>query len=86
MLLWRIKTYRVGEPRQWTVSPIVPRFKTGGFHQQNPLAFLEALRRGEPPPVTLEDGRRAVEMILAAYRATETGRREAVLPPVPTRR
>lgn len=81
-----LKTYRVGEPRQWTVSPIVPRFKTGGFHQQNPLAFLEALRGGGPPPVTLEDGRRAVEMILAAYRAAETGRREAVPPAVPIRR
>jgi predicted dehydrogenase len=80
-----LKTYRVGDPRQWTVSPIVPRFKTGGFHQQNPLAFLEALRAGGPPPVTLEDGRRAVEMILAAYRAAETGRRETVPPAGPLR-
>jgi predicted dehydrogenase len=75
-----LKTYRVGEPRRWSVSPIVPRFKTGRLHHQNPLNFLEALRRGTPPPVTLEDGRRAVEMILAAYRAAETGRREAVPP------
>jgi predicted dehydrogenase len=69
-----LKTYRVGEPRRWTVSPIVPVFKTGKLHHQNPLRFLEALQRGTPPPVTLEDGRRAVEMILAAYRAAETGR------------
>ena len=38
-----LRTYQVGQPRRWTVSPIVPRFKTGGFHQQNPLEFLEAL-------------------------------------------
>jgi predicted dehydrogenase len=76
-----LKIYRVGEPRLWTVSPIVPRFKAGAFHHQNPLAFLEALRAGTPPPVTLEDGRRAFEMILAAYRAAETGRRAPVPPP-----
>jgi predicted dehydrogenase len=75
-----LKTYRAGEPRRWSVSPIVPRFKSGRLHHQNPLNFLEALRRSTPPPVTLEDGRRAVEMILAAYRAAETGRREAVPP------
>jgi myo-inositol 2-dehydrogenase/D-chiro-inositol 1-dehydrogenase len=73
-----LRTYQVGQPRCWTVSPLVPRFKTGGFHQQNPLEFLRALHAGEPPPVTLEDGRRAVEMIQAAYRAAESGRREAV--------
>lgn len=73
-----LKTYRVGEERRWTVSPLVPRFKTGGFHQQNPLAFLDALHRGTPPPVTLEDGRRALALILAAYRAAGTGRREPI--------
>lgn len=73
-----LKTYRFGQPRRWTVSSIVPRFKTGGFHHQNPLHFLEALHRGTPPPVTLEDGRRAVEMILAAYRAAETGQRQPI--------
>jgi predicted dehydrogenase len=76
------KVYRVGQPeRRWTVSPVVPRFKTGGFHQQNPLRFLEALHQGTPPPVTLEDGRRALAMVLAAYRAAETGQRQTIPPP-----
>jgi predicted dehydrogenase len=76
-----LKLYRLGQPeRRWTVSPLVPRFKTGGFHHQNPLQFLEALHQGTPPPVTLEDGRRAVEMILAAYRAAETGQRQPIPP------
>jgi len=73
-----LKTYRAGGERRWSVSPVVPRFKTGGFHHQNPLQFLDALRRGAPPPITLHDGRRALEMILAAYRAAETGRREPI--------
>jgi myo-inositol 2-dehydrogenase/D-chiro-inositol 1-dehydrogenase len=77
-----LKVYRRGQAEQrWTVSPLVPRFKTGGFHQQNALHFLEALARGTPPPVTLEDGRRAVEMILAAYAAARTGQRTPVPPP-----
>jgi predicted dehydrogenase len=73
-----LRTFRAGAERRWRPSPIVPRFKAGGFHHQNPLHFLDALRRGTPPPITLADGRRAVLMILAAYRAAETGRREPV--------
>jgi myo-inositol 2-dehydrogenase/D-chiro-inositol 1-dehydrogenase len=68
-------------PRRWQVSPIVPRFKSGGFHQQNALAFLDALAEGKPPPNTLEDGRRSLEMILAAYRSAASGRVEPVPPP-----
>lgn len=66
------RTYSGGE-RRWTVSDMAPRFKTGGFHQQNALAFLDALAHGTPPPVTLADGRRALAMILAAYDAAATG-------------
>jgi predicted dehydrogenase len=77
-----LKVCRLGEgPRRWAVSPIVPRFKTGGFHQQNALQFLEALSEGKPPPNTLEDGRRSLEMILAAYRSARSGRVEPVPPP-----
>ena len=79
-----LKVYRTGQPeRRWTVSPIVPRFKTGGFHQQNALHFLDALAQGTPPPVTLQDGRRAVEMILAAYAAARTGQAQAIAAPSP---
>jgi predicted dehydrogenase len=59
--------------KNWEVSPIVPRFKTGGFHQQNAIAFVEALERGAVPPMGLEDGRRSLAMILAAYAAARTG-------------
>ena len=68
-----LKTY-TGGARVWQVSDTVPRFKSGGFHQQNALAFLDALAGGEPPPITFEDGARALAMILAAYEAAEQGR------------
>jgi predicted dehydrogenase len=70
-----------GGERRWQVSPTVPRFKTGGFHQQNALQFLEALSNGTAPPNTLEDGRRSLEMILAAYRSARSGRVEQVASP-----
>ena len=68
-----LRSYSGGE-RRWRNSDTVPRFKTGGFHQQNAVAFLDALVRKTQPPVTLDDGRRAVAMILAAYEAASTGR------------
>lgn len=68
-----LRTYSGGD-RQWQVSDIVPRFKLGGFHQQNAHAFLDALAHQTPPPITLADGRRALAMILAAYEAAASGR------------
>ena len=72
-----LRTYAGGE-RHWRNSDIVPRFKTGAFHQQNALAFLDALSRNVPPPVTLDDGRRALAMIVAAYEAAATGREQKI--------
>ena len=62
--------------RRWETVPLTPRFKLGEFHQQNALAFLECLERGTPPPVTLDDGLRALRMIDGAYRAAATGQRQ----------
>jgi len=36
-------------------------------------AFAAAVRSGQTPPVTGEDGRKALEVVLAVYRAAETG-------------
>ena len=61
--------------RRWSVSEITPGFKTTPrFHQQNPLRFLEALVTGEPPPNTIEDGRRSLQMILSAYESARSGK------------
>lgn len=60
--------------RSWQVVPVTPGFQdTPAFHQQSPLRFVDALVRGAPPPVTIEDGRRSLQMILSAYEAARTG-------------
>jgi myo-inositol 2-dehydrogenase / D-chiro-inositol 1-dehydrogenase len=64
--------------RHWTMVDEVPFFKRGSFHQQNPLSFLRCLVEGTEPPVTLADGRAALQMILAAYRSAETGQEVVV--------
>jgi predicted dehydrogenase len=68
--------------RRWTVSPIVPQFKldTPTFHQNVAQTFIDCIVHDKPAPCTLKDGRRAVEMVLAAYESNATGRREP-LPP-----
>ena len=66
--------------RRWTVSDIVPRFKTTPqFHQQNPLQFLDALTQGAAPPNTIEDGRRSLQMILSAYESAKSGKTVRIL-------
>jgi predicted dehydrogenase len=61
--------------REWTPSPLVPQFKLGWFHHQNAIAFAAALRRGEAPPISLDDGIRALTMIARAYESVRSGRR-----------
>jgi myo-inositol 2-dehydrogenase/D-chiro-inositol 1-dehydrogenase len=68
----------LGGDKRWTESSVVPRFKTGNFHQQNALAFVRALADGTPPPISLDDGVRAVEMILAAYDSVRLGRAQRI--------
>lgn len=46
------------------------------------LAFAEALDQGAPPPVTLDDARRSIELLTALYRSART--RETVQLPIPT--
>lgn len=37
-------------------------------------ALGKAMAEGEPPPVTGQDGRKAIEVVLAAYQSADTGR------------
>jgi predicted dehydrogenase len=74
-----VRRYRVDQPeRRWEIVPLTPRFKIGEFHHQNAIAFVDCLDRGTAAPITVEDGLRAVQMIMAAYRAASTGQREIV--------
>ena len=76
-----LKVYEASSSdKRWSVSDVVPRFKTGGFHQQNAIHFLAALHEGKPPPIGISDGRRALELILAAYRSIETGHEQRIAP------
>jgi predicted dehydrogenase len=72
-----VRRYRTSDPeRRWETVALTPRFKIGEFHQQNALAFVGALETNEAPPITVDDGLRAVRMIMAAYRAAATGQRQ----------
>jgi predicted dehydrogenase len=76
-----VRVYRTdAAERRWQVEPLVPRFKQGEFHQQNALAFVDCLERGTPPPITVEDGVRAMKMIDAAYTAARSGRTQSIEP------
>ncbi|MEP6701588.1 MAG: Gfo/Idh/MocA family oxidoreductase [Betaproteobacteria bacterium] len=76
-----VRIYRTNQPeRRWQTVPLTPRFKQGEFHQQNALAFVDCLENGSPPPVTLDDGLRAVKMIAATYEAARTGQRQMITP------
>jgi predicted dehydrogenase len=69
-----LRLYRADQKdRRWIVSSVIPRFKSGGFHQQNALAFLEALAAHRAPPIGLDDGIGALAMILAAYESARRG-------------
>lgn len=60
--------------QEWQASATTPRFVTGRFHHQNAHAFIDSLKRSAPPPVSLDDGLKALTMILAAYEAAQSGR------------
>ena len=69
-----------GDPpeKRWETLEVVPRFKLGAFHQQNAIAFVDALEQGRPPPITVIDGLTACRMIDAAYRSAQSGTRVRV--------
>jgi predicted dehydrogenase len=74
-----VRVWHTDDPqRAWRTEPLVPRFKLGQFHQQNALAFVDSLAAGTAPPIGLDDGLRAMQMIDAAYEAARTGQRQAI--------
>jgi predicted dehydrogenase len=74
-----VRRYRSDQAeRRWETLDVVPRFKLGGFHQQNAIAFVDALEQGRPPPITVTDGLNAGRMIDAAYRSAQSGTRVRV--------
>ena len=69
-----------GGAKVWRDHRITPRFKLGGFHQQNAIAFASCLTQGKPPPASEKAGRDALLLIERAYDAARTGRRVKIEP------
>ncbi len=66
--------------KRWETFDVTPRFKLGLFHHQNAIDFLRCLRTGGSPLAGLAEGRAALMMIEAAYRAAHSGTRQSVTP------
>ncbi len=69
-----------GGVKRWRTIDVTPRFKLGQFHHQNAIGFLHCLRTGDRPPAGLAEGRAALMMIEAAYRAARAGVRQSITP------
>ena len=69
------------DEKEWTISDTVPQFKknTPEFHKKVASVFVDALVAGDPPPCTYLDGRRASEMIIAAYESARTGKAQKIV-------
>jgi len=80
-----LKIFRLGGSRGvWESSPTATSFGSGTFHHGGPRHFIECLGTGRRPALGVEEGRRPVEMILAAYRAAASGRSQPVVFARPT--
>jgi myo-inositol 2-dehydrogenase/D-chiro-inositol 1-dehydrogenase len=74
-----LKVFRRGGVRgEWQGSNVVPFFKQGNFHQQGPLHFIDCLHSGQTPAAGLVEGRQSLQLLLAAYRAAESGQVQPV--------
>ncbi len=58
---------------EWQGSMTVPYFQQGNFHQQGPLHFIDCLRSGKEPVVSVAEGHKSLLIVEAAYRAARTG-------------
>lgn len=66
------------ELRAGRVAPAPHAPPYGGRHTDQILDFVEALAQDRPPTITGHDGRAALALVLAAYRAAASGREVSV--------
>lgn len=57
----------------WQHSETIPFFRQENFHQQGPLQFIDCIKNGKEPVVSVTDGRKSLIIVEAAYRAARTG-------------
>lgn len=77
-----LRVFRRGSGTEgWRDSLLTPRFMAGGatFHGEGVRRFIACLRQGSVPPTGVAEGRRALAMIAAAYRAAATGMEQAIV-------
>jgi predicted dehydrogenase len=74
--LWTGKTDRtVWELPSWTLPDFKPRDpRRIGNTSRQIVPFIDAVLAGQEPPITGEDGRKAIEMTQAARLSAKTGR------------
>lgn len=67
----------LSEPGRGEIVFEVPRLQTneegGQFTSGVISAFLECIRKNQPPVISGEEGKKALEVVLAAFRSVETG-------------
>ena len=69
-----LKVYLKGNERGiWRGSNKEPYFRQGNFHQQGPLHFIDCIRKGKEPVITLDEGRKSLVIVEAGYRSFQTG-------------
>jgi predicted dehydrogenase len=59
-------------------SGTIPRFVSGGFHQEGPKRFVRFLRGGPDGLATVADGIAALDMVFAAYASAASGHLEPI--------
>lgn len=67
-----LSLYRKSAGRWQTIDA---PFDFSSIHTLAPGAFVDSITRNTAPPSTIQDGRKALEMIIGAYRSAETGKR-----------
>jgi predicted dehydrogenase len=74
-----LRVHRRGDPRgTWRAVGGIPLFVQGVTHRQAPRHLVDCVRDGRTPLAGLDEGRRSLAMILAAYRAAGSGVRQPV--------
>ncbi|HEX9618409.1 MAG TPA: Gfo/Idh/MocA family oxidoreductase [Anaerolineales bacterium] len=77
-----LQVYRA-EKGEWESFPPPPRFERNDLFLAEMRHFIEVVRGETAPRCTLDDGRKALELALAAHESQERGAMIALMEPVP---
>lgn len=66
------------EPRRSPGGPLSPTSNETYMFKRQIEAFIQSIKRGEPPPVTGKDGRATLAVVEAAYESAQSGQKVRV--------